>query len=548
MVSRDFSGARLRRETAPAAAGRRDNETEESESLMQVEVTKSEGLSRQFAVTVAASEIDEKVNVRLGELAKTVQMPGFRPGKVPVSLVKKQYGRSVIGEVLERTISETSAKAISDNKLRPAMQPRVEITAFDEGKDLEFTVLVEVMPEIAQPDFSKIEVERLVVTVDDKMVDEALKRIAQEQKRYERTDEARAATADDALLVDFVGKVDGKEFPGGAATDFQLELSSKSFIPGFVEQIVGAKAGEKRTIKVTFPDDYGAQELAGKDAEFDVTVKELRVAKPMTVDDEMAKGVGLENVDAMRAAIRDRLASEYGSISRVRLKRSLLDTLAETVDFELPAAMVENEFAQIWKSISGEALPGHHDHDHDHDHAGHDHGHEHHHDEGPDLIAQGRFKQFLEESGKTVDDVKDEYRDIACRRVQLGLLLTEIGTVNGIKVADEELNRAVVNEARRFPGQEREVIEYYQKNRQAMEQLRGPLFEDKVVDFILELAKVIDKPVTADELMSDPDAEEGEGEDSDTAVIETAGKKGARKKAPAKKAPAKKAAAKKAKD
>jgi trigger factor len=517
---------------------------------MQVEVTKSEGLSRQFAVTVAASEIDEKVNARLGELAKTVQMPGFRPGKVPVSLVKKQYGRSVIGEVLERTISETSARAISDNKLRPAMQPKVEIMAFDEGKDLEFTVSVEVMPEIAQPDFSGIEVERLVVTVDDKMVDEALERIAQEQKRYEKTDEARAAIAEDALLVDFVGKVDGKEFSGGAATDFQLELSSKSFIPNFVEQMTGAKAGEKRTIKVRFPDDYGAEELAGKDAEFDVTVKELRVARPMKVDDEMAKGVGLENLEAMRSAIRERLASEYGSISRVRLKRSLLDTLAATVDFDLPPVMVENEFAQIWKSISGEALPGHHDHehDHDHDHAGHDHGHDHHHDEGPDLIAQGRFKQYLEESGKSVDAVKDEYRDIARRRVQLGLLLTEIGTVNGIKVTDEEINRAVVNEARRFPGQEREVIEYYQKNRQAMEQLRGPLFEDKVVDFILELAKVTDKPVTADELMADPEAEDGGEEAGDTAVVDAAAKKGAKNKAAAKKAPAKKAAASKAKD
>ncbi|MGE0650738.1 MAG: trigger factor [Alphaproteobacteria bacterium] len=547
-MSRHFSGARLRRETVPAVAHRRDNEIEESESLMQVEVTKSEGLSRQFAVTVAANEIDEKVNARLGELAKTVQMPGFRPGKVPVSLVKKQYGRSVIGEVLERTISESSAKAISDSKLRPAMQPRVEITAFDEGKDLEFTVSVEVMPEIAQPDFSGIEVERLVVTVEDKMVDEALERIAQEQKHYEKTDEARAATAEDALLVDFVGKVDGKEFSGGAATDFQLELSSKNFIPDFVEQMVGATSGEKRTIKVRFPDDYGAEELAGKDAEFDVTVKELRVAKPMKVDDEMAKGVGLENLDAMRAAIRERLTSEYGSISRVRLKRSLLDSLAKTVEFELPAAMVESEFAQIWKSISGEALPDHHDHDHDHDHAGHDHGHDHHHDEGPDLIAQGRFKQFLEESGKTVDEIKEEYRGIARRRVQLGLLLTEIGTVNGIKVADEELNRAVVNEARRFPGQEREVIEYYQKNRQAMEQLRGPLFEDKVVDFILELAKVTDKPVTADELMADPDAGDGKGDGGDSAGVEAAGKKDAKKKAPARKAPAKKAATKKAKD
>ncbi len=498
---------------------------------MQVEVTKSEGLTREFAVTVPASEIDGKVDARLAELALTIKMPGFRPGKVPVSLVKKQHGRNVIGEVLERTISEVSAQAITDNNLRPAMQPAIQITSFDEGKDLVFSISIEILPEIKQPDFGKVEVERLTVAVDDKMVDEALERIAQEQTVFEKTDEARASTAEDALLVDFTGKVDGKEFSGGAATDFQLELSSKNFIPNFVEQIVGAKAGEKRTIKVKFPDDYGAEELAGKDAEFDVTVKELRVGRPMKVDEEMAKGVGLESLDAMKAAIRDRLTTEYGQISRARLKRGLLDELAKVADFELPPKMLENEFVQIWKSVSGEGPSHDHDHDH-HDHDGHDH---HDHDEGPDLIAQQRFKQHLEETGKDAETVKEEYREIARRRVQLGLLLAEIGSVNNIKVADEEINRAVINEARRFPGQEREVIEYYQKNREAMEQLRGPLFEDKVVDFILELAKVTDKPVTADELMADPDAD-----DSDEGEGETGAKKGAKKKAPAKKAAAKK--------
>ncbi len=502
---------------------------------MQVDVTKSEGLSRQFTVTVPAKDIDDKVDARLEELAQTVKMPGFRPGKVPVSLVKKQYGRSVIGEVLERTVSETSAKALADSKVRPAMQPKITITAFDEGKDLQYTMAVEVMPEIKQPDFGKIEVERMVVSVDDKMVDETLSRIAQEQKVFEKTDEARASTADDALLVDFTGKVDGKEFAGGAAKDFQLELSSKNFIPGFIEQLVGAKAGDSLTIKVKFPDDYGSQELAGKDAEFDVVVKELRAGSAMKVDDEMAKGVGLENLDALKNAIRERLTSEYGAIARVRVKRNLLDSLAEVAEFELPQGMVDFEFGEIWRSVSGEKPAGEHDgHDHDHDHD-HDHGHGHdHHDEGPDIIAQQRFKQMLEQSGKTADELKEEYRDIARRRVQLGLLLAEIGSVNNIKVADDELNRAIVNEARRFPGQERQVIEYYQKDAAAREQLRGPLFEDKVVDFILELAKVTEKPVTADELMADPDAEDGDE-----------GAEGTGEKKPAKKAAKKKAAAKK---
>jgi trigger factor len=506
---------------------------------MQVQETKNEGLTRQYAVTVPAADIDAQVNTRLGEMAQTVKMPGFRPGKVPVALLKKQYGRSVIGEVLEKTISETSHKTLTDQNIRPAMQPKVEITSFDEGKDLEFTMTVEVLPEIPQPDFSKISLERQVVAVEDSMVDEALKRIAEEQKNFEKTDEARASTAEDAVVVDFTGKVDGTEFPGGAAKDFLLELSSTNFIPNFIEQVIGKKAGDKMTIKVKFPDEYSAPELAGKDAEFDIEVKELRAPKPVIVDDEMAKGMGLDSLDAMKAAIKERLTSEYGTISRMRLKRSLLDSLADVAKFELPPAMLENEFAQIWKSISGEAVQSPdegHDHDHEgHDHEGHDHeGHDH--DEGPDLIAQARFKQMLEESGKSIDDLKAEYQIIAERRVRLGLLLAEIGNGNNIKIADEEINRAVVNEARRFPGQEREVVEYYQKNAQAMEQLRGPLFEDKVVDYILELAKVSDTPVTADELMADPDGNE------DAAPAAAGDKK------PAKKAAKKKAAAKKAKD
>ncbi len=479
---------------------------------MQVQQTKSEGLTRQFAVTVPAEEIDSEVAKRLDEIAKTVKMPGFRPGKVPVGLVKKQYGRSVIGEVLERAISEGSAKAVTDNNLRPAMQPKVEITAFDEGKDLEYTMTIEVLPEIPQPDFKKVKLERMVVAVDDSMVDEAVKRIAAEQTAHEKTEEDRPSTAEDAVVVDFTGRVDGKEFPGGAAKDFVLNLSAKNFIPGFVEQIVGMKAGEKKTIEVSFPAEYGAPDLAGKDAEFDVEVKELRAPKPVAVDDEFAKNMGLDSLAALKAAVKDRLTTEYGQISRMRLKRALLDSLAGLSEFELPPGLVEHEFAQIWRSVTGAAPKHDHAHDHEgHDHEGHDHGEHHHDDEGPDLIAKARFEQHLQETGKTVEEVEAEYRRIAERRVRLGLLLAEIGNVNNIKVADEELNRAVVNEARRFPGQEREVIEYYQKNRGALEQLRGPLFEDKVIDYILELSQVTDKPVPADDLMADPEAE-NEGE------------------------------------
>jgi trigger factor len=508
------------------------------ENPMQVEETKSEGLSREFAITIPGDDIEGRVLARLTEIAATVKMPGFRPGKVPMPLLRKQYGPSVIGEVLERAISDTTAETLRENSLRPAMQPKIQITEFDEGKDLKFTMAVEVMPEIAAPDFGAITLERLVVDVDAAVVDEAIARMAEEQRAFGATEEDRASTTDDALLVDFTGRVGGEEFPGGAAKDFVLELNAQSFIPGFVEQVVGAKAGETRTITVTFPEDYPAEELASKEAEFEVVVKELRVPKAVEVNDDLAKAAGLESLDAMKAAVSERLQSEYASISRMRVKRALLDELAELSTFEIPGGMVENEFTQIWQNLTGEQVQDHdHDHDHDHGAAGHDHGE--HEEARTDPAVQARFKQFMEESGKTEDEIKEEYRAIADRRVRLGLLLTETGRVNSIVVPDEELNRAVANEARRFPGQERQVVEYYQNDPAAREQLRAPLFEDKVVDFILELAKITERTVTGDELMSDPDDEEdsGAGEDEKKQAASTE-KPAAKKKAAAKKKPA----------
>ncbi|MFB3054543.1 MAG: trigger factor [Alphaproteobacteria bacterium] len=503
---------------------------------MQVEETKNEGLSREFAITIPGDDIEGRVSARLTEIAATVKMPGFRPGKVPIPLLRKQYGPSVIGEVLERAISDTTAETLREKNLRPAMQPKIQITEFDEGKDLKFTMAVEVMPNIGAPDFGAIELERLVVDVNDAVVDEAIARMAEERRAFEATDQDRASTGDDALLVDFTGTVDGDEFAGGAAKDFVLELNAESFIPGFVEQMVGAKAGETRTIKVTFPDDYPAEELAGKEAQFEVVVKELQVSKPVEVNDDLAKAAGLESLDAMKAAVKERLSSEYASISRMRLKRGLLDKLALLATFDVPGGMVENEFTQIWQKLSGVALDDQdHDQDHGHDHGagGHDHGD--HEEARPDPEVQARFKRFLEESDKSEDEIKDEYRVIADRRVRLGLLLTETGRANNIAVPDEELNRAVAIEARRFPGQERQVVEHYQKDAAAREQLRAPLFEDKVVDFILELAKITDRTVTGDELLTDPDDEEeaGAGEDEakqGASTEETAKKKPAAKK------------------
>nr|MBT6742058.1 trigger factor [Rhodospirillales bacterium] len=521
---------------------------------MQVEEIKIETpLTRQFTITVPADDIEGKVSERLAELGKTVKMPGFRPGHVPANILRKQYGPRIMGEVLERALSDSSAEVMKEKDLRPAMQPQVKIENFDEGKDLVYSITIEIMPDIEPVDFAKIKLENPVVALEDSMVDEALERIAAEQKVFEKTDEDRASVTEDALLVDFTGRVDGVEFPGGAAKDFQLELDSQNFIPGFIEQVVGAKPGENRKIKVTFPTDYGAEDMAGKDAEFEIDVKELRVRKGIEINDELAKAAGLESLDAMKDAIRERMGSEYGSISRNRLKRSLLDQLADLANFEIPARMADHEFAQIWQNISGEPLESpeqdHEGHDHG-DHEGHDHGDQGAADQKVDPAAQARFQEFLKESGKTVDELKEEYRGIAARRVRLGLLLTETGRENNITVADEELNRAVVTEAQRFPGQEQQVVEFYQKDPAAREQLRAPLFEDKVIDFVLELASVSDKSVTADELMAEPgeSAGEDEGKPKAKAKKKAAPKKAAPKKAAPKKADAKKKAPAKKKE
>jgi trigger factor len=516
----------------------------ESEIPMQVEQTKSEGLTREFAVTVPGADVEERITARLTDIGKTVKMPGFRPGKVPMPLLRKQYGPSVIGEVLEQTISDVTGKTLQENELRPAMQPKIQITEFEEGQYLKFSMAVEIMPEIKAPDYGAISLERQVVDVTEDIINEAIQRMADEQKAYDTSEEDRPSKEEDALLVDFTGSINGEEFPGGAAKDFVLELSSQTFIPGFVEQIVGAKAGETRTIKVAFPDEYAADDLAGKDAEFEVAVKELRVRTPVEVNDDLAKAAGLESLDDMRKAVKERLQAEYGNISRTRLKRSLLDELAKLADFEIPKGMAEGEFSQIWERISGEPV---HDHDHDHDHEEGGHDHDDHEEHRPGPATQARFQQFLEESGKGEEELKEEYRGIAERRVRLGILLSEIGRDNNINVPDEELNRAVAAEAGRFPGQERQVIEYYQKDASAREQLRAPLFEDKVVDFITELANITERTVTGDELMAEDedDAVTAKGDDAD-ADKKPAKKKAAAKKTPAKKkAPPKKPAAKK---
>lgn len=466
---------------------------------MQVTETKNEGLSREYSMVIAAADFEATITTRLEEISKTIDMPGFRKGKVPVSLVRKKHGQNIMGEVLDKTINDAAAKLLTDNDLRPAMQPKIEIVKFEDGKDIECTLAVDVMPVIDLGDFSKIKVERLVAEGDEAEVDKTLERMAEAYKSSEPVAKKRKAKTGDVVVIDFVGSVDGEEFPGGKGDDYSLELGSNSFIPGFEDQLVGTNVDDELDVKVTFPAEYGAENLAGKDAVFACKVKELRESKPSAIDDELAKKAGMDSLETLKVAIRDQHTQGFADISRQKTKRALLDALNDAYSYELPAGLLVSEYDSIVKSY-----------------------------------------EQAKEAGQDVDDGMSDkereadYRDVAERRVKLGLLFAEVGRNNEIKVEQDDLQKAILKEAQNYQGQEQMVFKYYQENPEAMQQLSGPVYEDKIVDFILELAKVTDKTVSVDELMADDDDDKPKK------------KKAAAKKAPAKKAPAKKAAAKKA--
>lgn len=442
---------------------------------MQVTEVSNEGLKRQYKILVPANDISTQIDQRLGEIGKQARIPGFRPGKAPLSLLKKQYGQALMGEILEKTVNESSQRTIADRGLRPATQPKVEIVKFGDGEDLEFSMDFEILPEIAPIDFAQIELERLKVDITDDMIQETLQRVADQSRQRKPAPEGHAAEKGDVVVIDFVGKIDGTAFDNGSAENYELELGSNSFIPGFEDQLVGAKAGEKREVNVDFPGDYGAADLAGKAAVFECTVKEVLTAAPRPIDDELAKANGFDNLDGLRNAIRQRLEMEYNGLGRLRMKRQLLDKLAERADFAVPDSLVEAEFNSIWQ----------------------------------------RVEEARKQGEKVVDEDEEksrkEYRDIAVRRVRLGLLLAEIGRQNNIQITPDEMNRAMAAEAQRYPGQEKQVIEFFQNNAQARDSLRAPLFEDKTVDFVFELANVKERTVTREELAKDPD-EEAAGE------------------------------------
>ncbi len=445
--------------------------------LMQVTEINAEGLKHQFKVVVPAAQLETRMQDKLAEIARNVAMPGFRPGKVPMNIVRKKYGGAVMGEILENAVNDGAGKAITDGSLRPAMQPKIEITKYEEGSDLEFTVAVEVLPEIKTMDFGTINLVRDKAVVPDAEVDDALAKIAERNETSEPV--KRAAKSGDVLVIDFVGKLDGVAFPGGTAEGYSLKLGSNTFIPGFEDQLVGKKADTDAEVNVTFPEGYGNEALAGKPAVFEVKVKEVRAPKAAAVDDELAKSVGLESLDALKTAIRDEIARELDGVSRMKLKRALLDALSAGHDFPVPPGMLDGEFEAIWKQVEADKEAG---------------------------------RQDAADAGKSEDELKAEYRTLAERRVRLGLLLAEVGRANEINVTQEDLNRGIMMEARRYPGQEHLVLQYYQKNQEALESLRAPLYEEKVVDFILELAKITDKEVSVEDLRKDPDEASADGE------------------------------------
>ena len=440
---------------------------------MQVTETLSEGLRRGYSVVVPAADIESKRSKRLAQLSRELKLPGFRPGKVPANLVRQRFGGAVTAEVLEESVNDATKQMLADRGLRSASQPKVEVTSLEEAQDLAFNVEVELLPEIALPDFSAIALTRLKAEPAPETIDKALGEIATRQRTMEPIEEDRAAATGDFLTVDFLGKIDGVAFAGGAGTVSDVEIGGGGFVPGFSEQMAGMKPGESRTIDVTFPADYQEAELAGKAATFDLTAKALKRAVLPAIDDELGKRLGFEGLDEVRRLITTQVQREYDQLSRLRIKRQLLDALAERADFPSPPSMVEAEFSQIWQRLETERKEGRVDDD---------------------------------DQGKDEDTLKAEYRAIAERRVRLGLLLSEIGRANSVTVTSDEMVSAMRAEAGRYPGQEQMVLDFFRKNPQAAEGLRGPIFEEKVVDYVLELAQVTDHVVTPEELARDPDA------------------------------------------
>ncbi|NIZ15067.1 trigger factor [Phaeobacter sp. HF9A] len=443
---------------------------------MQVTETLNEGLKRGYAITIPATELEEKVNVKLAEAQPEIEMKGFRKGKVPMPLLKKQFGPRLMGEVMQEAVDGAMSKHFEESGDRPALQPDVKMTNEDwkEGDDVNVEMTYEALPEIPDVDLSGVALEKLIVKAEDEAVTEALNNLAATAQEFEAREEGAASEDGDQVVIDFLGKVDGEAFEGGAADDYPLTLGSNSFIPGFEEQLVGVKAGEEKDVTVTFPEEYGAAHLAGKEAVFTCTVKEVKAPKAAEIDDELAKKFGAEDLDQLKGQISERLEAEYAGAARQVMKRAALDALAELVSFDLPPSLVEAEAKQIAHQLWHEENPEVHDHNH------------------------GEI------------ETTEEHNSLAERRVRLGLLLAEMGQKAEVEVTDQEMTQAIMQQARQYPGQERQFFEFIQQNAQMQQQLRAPIFEDKVIDLVFEQANVSEKEVSKEDLQKAVEALEEE--------------------------------------
>ncbi len=452
---------------------------------MQVTETLSEGLKREIQVVIPAADLDTQLTDKLNEIKDKVQLKGFRPGKVPFAHLKRLYGKSVMAEVLETAVNDATRKTLEERDEKPAFQPDIKMSE-DQSEiekvlagtgDLSYTIAFEVLPDFEVADLKTIKLDRLKVIVPDADVDKAIEQLAENNRPFAPREDAEAAQSGDRVTMDYLGKIDGEPFEGGADTDADIVLGSNMFIPGFEDQLIGLKAGDEKAVEVSFPDDYPAEHLAGKAAVFDVTVKAVAAPGEIAVDDALAEKLGLENLDALREAITNQMRQELDGRAREQVKRNLLDALDEKHDFDLPETLVEREFEGIWGQVTADLE---------------------------------RASRSFEDEDTTEEKAREDYRKIAVRRVRLGLVLAEIGEKNEVQITDDEVNRALMNRIRQFPGQEQQVWEFYQNNPGAVAELRAPLFEDKVVDFILELADVTDKELEREAFLEELAKDDGD--------------------------------------
>ena len=442
---------------------------------MAVKQILSEGLKREFEVIITNLEINKLVEEKLDNIAKEANLPGFRPGKVPVSVVKNRFGKQVLGEVVRESVDNATKDTMEKNKLTASSQPKIEIISFEEGQDLKAKLSVEIMPEFEIPDLSSLEIIRQTVKISDKEIDDAVEKIAKENIGTKTIEKDRPAKKGDTVVIDFLGKVDGVPFEGGEAKGHNLKLGSNSFIPGFEDGLLGSVVGKKLNINVTFPEDYQAKNLSGKKAVFETIVNEIKEDAEILINDEFAKTLGMEDLKSLKSAVSDQITKQHDQVSREKSKRLILDKLADTVSFDLPETLEKEEYNSICKAMNPNSKPD-------------------------DNLKDDVENQMLEADKGMTKEEKNDASEIAKRRVRLGLLLSEIGRKNNIKVEEEDTRNAMMKEIQKYPGQEKQVMDYFKNNPEAQQQLSGPIFEDKIIDFILELANTKEKLVSLEEL------------------------------------------------